>query len=231
MLSMVSWVVCNSMLFRTTCCMAFTRLHGTVSQKTETLHSHHCENLRCNSMELLHHILFYYCNHHITSSCLSQISVWMNLWSISFMLWSCSIIFIRVKFHNLKTPITIRHIILTNSVAVILAELLYFRIILCVWNVFILFRMYGHTTRLSFLTTCFSSLSHHQEFDFLTCLHSSAAGTWKAIGHSFSSDNSGKIFVLPPFLSVSQFPPLAFTSLSSCRNCMWYLCPAWVYMQ
>jgi hypothetical protein len=37
-------------------------------------------------------------------------------------------------------------------------------------SLFILFRhrnrKYGHTTRSSFLATCFGSLSHHQVFDF-----------------------------------------------------------------
>jgi hypothetical protein len=34
---------------------------------------------------------------------------------------------------------------------------------------------YGHTIRLSFLATCFSSLSHHQEFDFVIHLHFSGS--------------------------------------------------------
>jgi hypothetical protein len=51
-------------------------------------------------------------------------------------------------------------------------ELLYFSIILRVWNFFILFRhhnrKYGYTTHSSFIATYFSSLSHHQVFDLFT---------------------------------------------------------------
>jgi hypothetical protein len=43
----------------------------------------------------------------------------------------------------------------------------------------------------------------------------------EALNHRSSSENSCKIFVLSPFLSVSQFRPLAFCKVVNlgCRNC------------